>query len=66
MTGSDPRGTGYYQPVPKERIVCAAVSLRDNERQNTLAGLMEAVKYNCLGQIAQARHEVGGEHRRNM
>ena len=31
-----------------------------------LASLMEAVKYNSLGQIAHALYEVGGEYRRNM
>ena len=28
--------------------------------------LMEAVKYNSLGQISHALYEVGGEYRRNM
>jgi isobutyryl-CoA mutase len=28
--------------------------------------LMEAVKYNSLGQISHALYDVGGEYRRNM
>jgi methylmalonyl-CoA mutase len=28
--------------------------------------LMEAVKYNSLGQITQALYDVGGEYRRDM
>jgi methylmalonyl-CoA mutase len=36
------------------------------ERRNTFASLMEAVKYHSLGQITGALYEVGGEYRRNM
>jgi methylmalonyl-CoA mutase len=36
------------------------------ERKNVFAQLMEAVKYNSLGQISHALYEVGGEYRRNM
>jgi isobutyryl-CoA mutase len=36
------------------------------QRENVFASLMEAVKYNSLGQIAHALYEVGGEYRRNM
>ena len=36
------------------------------ERRNVFAPLMEAVKYNSLGQISHALYEVGGEYRRNM
>ncbi|MHB8404563.1 MAG: methylmalonyl-CoA mutase family protein [Gammaproteobacteria bacterium] len=35
-------------------------------RKNIFASLMEAVKYNSLGQISHALYEVGGEYRRNM
>ncbi len=35
-------------------------------RENVFAALMEAVKYNSLGQISHALYEVGGEYRRNM
>lgn len=36
------------------------------DRKNIFASLMEAVKYNSLGQISHALYEVGGEYRRNM
>jgi isobutyryl-CoA mutase len=36
------------------------------ERRNVFAQLMEAVKYNSLGQISHALYDVGGEYRRNM
>jgi methylmalonyl-CoA mutase len=36
------------------------------ERGNVFERLMEAVKYNSLGQISHALYEVGGEYRRNM
>jgi methylmalonyl-CoA mutase len=36
------------------------------ERKNVFEELMEAVKYNSLGQISHALYEVGGEYRRNM
>ena len=36
------------------------------ERGNVFEQLMEAVKYNSLGQISHALYDVGGEYRRNM
>ncbi len=36
------------------------------ERKNVFEQLIEAVKYNSLGQISHALYEVGGEYRRNM
>jgi len=36
------------------------------ERRNIFESLIEAVKYNSLGQISHALYEVGGEYRRNM
>jgi methylmalonyl-CoA mutase len=36
------------------------------ERRNVFEQLMEAAKYNSLGQISHALYEVGGEYRRNM
>jgi methylmalonyl-CoA mutase len=36
------------------------------ERGNVFERLMEAVKYNSLGQVSHALYEVGGEYRRNM
>ena len=35
-------------------------------RHNIFESLLEAVKYNSLGQISHALYEVGGEYRRNM
>ncbi len=40
------------------------VTARD--RRNVFEQLIEAVKYNSLGQISHALYEVGGEYRRNM
>ena len=36
------------------------------DRKNVFVQLMEAVKYNSLGQISHALYDVGGEYRRNM
>ncbi len=36
------------------------------ERRNVFEQLIEAVKYNSLGQISHALYELGGEYRRNM
>ena len=36
------------------------------ERKNVFVQLMDAVKYNSLGQISHALYDVGGECRRNM
>ncbi len=36
------------------------------DRKNIFASLIEAVKFNSLGQISHALYEVGGEYRRNM
>ena len=36
------------------------------DRKNVFESLMEAVKFNSLGQISHALYEVGGEYRRNM
>ena len=36
------------------------------DRRNVFKQLIEAVKYNSLGQISHALYEVGGEYRRNM
>jgi isobutyryl-CoA mutase len=40
------------------------VTARD--RRNVFEQLIEAVKYNSLGQISHALYDVGGEYRRNM
>ena len=44
----------------------AALQQTARERRNVFASLMEAVKYNSLGQISRALYDVGGEYRRNM
>jgi len=36
------------------------------DRKNVFESLIEAVKYNSLGQISHALYQVGGEYRRNM
>ncbi|WP_295686676.1 methylmalonyl-CoA mutase family protein, partial [uncultured Nevskia sp.] len=36
------------------------------DRRNIFESLLEAVKYNSLGQISHALYDVGGEYRRNM
>jgi len=36
------------------------------DRKNIFESLLEAVKYNSLGQISHALYDVGGEYRRNM
>jgi methylmalonyl-CoA mutase len=36
------------------------------ERRNLFESLLEAVKYNSLGQISRGLYDVGGEYRRNM
>ncbi|UJJ57967.1 methylmalonyl-CoA mutase family protein [Rhodanobacter denitrificans] len=36
------------------------------DRRNVFGQLIEAVKYNSLGQISHALYDVGGEYRRNM
>jgi len=36
------------------------------DRRNVFEQLVEAVKYNSLGQISHALYDVGGEYRRNM
>jgi methylmalonyl-CoA mutase len=37
-----------------------------HDRRNVFEQLIEAVKYNSLGQISHALYDVGGEYRRNM
>jgi len=36
------------------------------DRKNIFESLMEAVKYNSIGQISRSLYDVGGEYRRNM
>ena len=42
------------------------VQVTARDRRNVFEQLIEAVKYNSLGQISHALYEVGGEYRRNM
>ncbi|MGE0392976.1 MAG: methylmalonyl-CoA mutase family protein [Vicinamibacterales bacterium] len=44
----------------------ASLQQTARDRKNIFASLIEAVKYNSLGQISHALYEVGGEYRRNM
>lgn len=41
-------------------------TVTNRDRKDISASLMEAVKYNSLGQTSHALYEVGGEYRRNM
>ena len=59
------------QAFGKARNGMAADSLKvlqdtARERRNVFEQLVEAVKYNSLGQISHALYDVGGEYRRNM
>jgi methylmalonyl-CoA mutase len=51
-------------PLAPESLKKLQVTAR--ERKNVFEQLMEAVKYNSLGQISHALYDVGGEYRRNM
>ena len=60
-----------WRSISKARNDLAPASLKQlqqtaRDRQNVFEQLMEAVKYNSLGQISHALYEVGGEYRRNM
>ncbi|MEY2115627.1 MULTISPECIES: methylmalonyl-CoA mutase family protein [Rhodanobacter] len=62
---------GNVKTYGDSRNALAPESLRTlqntaRERKNVFEQLMEAVKYNSLGQISHALYEVGGEYRRNM
>jgi methylmalonyl-CoA mutase len=43
-----------------------ALQTTARDRRNVFEQLVEAAKYNSLGQISHALYEVGGEYRRNM
>ncbi len=51
---------------PLESDSLAKLQAAARERRNVFEELMEAVKFNSLGQISHALYEVGGEYRRNM
>ncbi len=58
------RGEGLAEAhAPGSLTLLQAVA---RERKNVFEQLIEAVKYNSLGQISHALYEVGGEYRRNM
>jgi isobutyryl-CoA mutase len=59
--GGASNATALPATNPLQRLQQAA-----QNRQNVFSELMEAVKYNSLGQISHALYEVGGEYRRNM
>ena len=43
-----------------------AMRVTARDRRNVFEQLIEAVKYNSLGQISYALYDVDGEYRRNM
>jgi len=57
-----------YQKARNDRGPESLKSLQQTarDRKNIFESLMEAVKFNSLGQISHALYEVGGEYRRNM
>jgi methylmalonyl-CoA mutase len=57
-----------YQKARNDRGPTSLKSLQQTarDRKNIFESLMEAVKFNSLGQISHALYEVGGEYRRNM
>jgi methylmalonyl-CoA mutase len=59
---------GLYQQARNSLAADSLKSLQKTarERRNIFENLIEAVKYNSLGQISHALYEVGGEYRRNM
>ncbi|WP_298190084.1 methylmalonyl-CoA mutase family protein [Metallibacterium sp.] len=57
-------GEGSAQPAVPGSLTTLQTTAR--ERRNLFEQLMQAVKYNSLGQISHALYEVGGEYRRNM
>ncbi|MGH8397727.1 MAG: hypothetical protein ACRETA_05725 [Gammaproteobacteria bacterium] len=57
---------GAVVPAANSPGSLAQLQQTARDRKNIFASLMEAVKYNSLGQISHALYEVGGEYRRNM
>ena len=66
--GAQIKNVASYQQARNDRGVDSLKSLQQTarDRKNVFASLMEAVKFNSLGQISHALYEVGGEYRRNM
>ncbi|TAM57252.1 MAG: methylmalonyl-CoA mutase [Rhodanobacter sp.] len=67
-TPSPPRGEGRGEGPAEARAPGSLTLLQSvaRDRKNVFEQLIEAVKYNSLGQISHALYEVGGEYRRNM
>ena len=59
MAGAVSAATGPRGSLP-------ALQQTARARANIFASLIDAVKYNSLGQISHALYDVGGEYRRNM
>ncbi len=57
-----------YQSARNDRGENSLQRLQEtaSNRENVFEQLLEAVKYNSLGQISHALYAVGGEYRRNM
>ena len=57
-----------FRAARNERMAgsLAQLQLTARARRNVFESLLEAVKYNSLGQISHALYDVGGEYRRNM
>jgi len=62
------RNVALYQKARNDRGPESLKNLQQTarDRKNVFESLMEAVKFNSLGQISHALYEVGGEYRRNM
>ena len=62
------RNVASYQQARNDRGPESLKKLQQTarDRKNVFESLMEAVKFNSLGQISHALYEVGGEYRRNM
>ena len=56
--------TKANRDVSQKSLQALQIAAVNNE--NLFAYLMEAIKYNTLGQITNAMYEVGGQYRRNM
>jgi methylmalonyl-CoA mutase len=51
-------------PLASDSLKLLQATARD--RRNVSEQLIEAVKFNSLGQISRALYDLGGEYRRNM
>lgn len=62
------RNVESYQSARNSRAADSLKTLQETARarENVFEQLLEAVKYNSLGQISHSLYSVGGEYRRNM